>query len=69
MKMGGGRRGTRWSAEEDARLRDLIAADAALTLMAAKLARSATAIRMRILMLRRQSIDPNPVVAVPRWTR
>lgn len=66
--MGGGR-GTRWSAEEDARLRDLIAAGASHTLMAAKLARSTTAIRMRIMALRRLSkTDGGPAVTMPRWT-
>ena len=45
---------SRWTAEEDARLRELIRLRMSPTLMAAKLERSVEAIRMRVISLRRK---------------
>jgi hypothetical protein len=51
-----------WTAEEDHHLRELIARDASTTLMSAKLKRSAEAIRMRIIVLRKRDLPlPAPL--------
>ena len=45
-----------WTAEQDDHLRELIASNASPTLMSAKLRRSAEAIRMRIIVLRKRDM-------------
>jgi len=52
----------RWTVEDDNRLREMIAANSSITLMSAKLKRSAEAIRMRIVALGRPSKTPTTVV-------
>ena len=47
-----------WTADEDDHLRELIASNASPTLMSAKLKRSAEAIRMRIIVLRKRDVPP-----------
>jgi hypothetical protein len=52
-----------WTAEDDDHLRELIACNASPTLMSAKLKRSAEAIRMRIIVLRKRDMPllaPSP---------
>ena len=52
-----------WTAEEDDHLCELIAGNASPTLMSAKLKRSAEAIRMRIIVLRKRDMPllaPSP---------
>lgn len=46
---------SRWTPEEDDRLRKMILANASVTLISAKLKRSAPAIRMRIIALERSA--------------
>ena len=68
--MGGGHRGIRWTPNEDNLLRDLTAANASETLMRARLKRSAEAIRMRVLVLKKREekkahVTPTPELPDP----
>jgi hypothetical protein len=54
-----------WTTEEDNRLRELIASNASPALMSAKLKRSAEAIRIRSLILRKRDAASALLVATP----